>query len=173
MAGMNYTQRLVHGCAASNSNTVCFTADSTWSWYLHPLDPCTALVLQEEVWASPRRLAHSSCCGLLLLKKHVPALPVDAGDVCLLFTTARQPYKSLTNISACACYQQCGSEEACGWRKFCPAARKRWVCQAEPLVTDGDQNSCPRWVVLQLHSCTLVPPKVLLPGTSRSSTASS
>ena len=68
-----------------------------------------------------------------------------AGDVCILYDAAtRLSYRLLPDTSACACYQQCLGEEACGWRKFCAAGRKRWQCQAESPVRDVDGNACLR-----------------------------
>ena len=65
--------------------------------------------------------------------------------MCILVdATTRQPYRLLNNTPACACYTTCLGEEACGWRKSCPAARKRWQCQRDPLVADTDSNPCPR-----------------------------
>lgn len=73
-------------------------------------------------------------------------LASDAGDVCILYSPTREAFSVQTGLSACSCYTLCLGQEPCTFRKFCPSNRKRFDCQNDPLLRDGEASPCPRFV---------------------------
>lgn len=69
--------------------------------------------------------------------------------MCILYDEAKTPMQLLTNITACTCHTLCYGDEACGWRKFCPASQRRLECKAAALEAYNTATPCARWVKLK------------------------